>query len=64
MAFIENRQQFCAYQNVKLDFKMVTCGIHQESCLGPLLFLIYVNDLPFVVKNSRPGLHADDTGLI
>ena len=42
---------------------MVTCGIHQGSRLGPLLFPIYVNDLPFVVKNSKPELYADDTGL-
>ena len=42
---------------------MVTCGIPKGSCLGPLLFLIYVSDLPFVVKNSKPGLYADDTGL-
>ena len=42
---------------------MVACGILQGSCLNPLLFLIYVNDLPFVVKNCKPGLYADDTGL-
>ena len=42
---------------------MVSCGITQGSCLGRLIFLIYVNDLPFVVKNSKPGLFADNTGL-
>ena len=62
-SYLKNGQQFCAYQNVKSDFRMVTCGIPQGSCLGPVFFLIYVNDLPFVVKNSKPGLYADDTGL-
>ena len=61
--YLENRRQFCAYQNVKSDFRMVSCGIPQGLCLGPLLFLIYVNGLPFVVKNSKPGLYVDDTGF-
>ena len=62
-SYLENRQWFCAHKNVKSDFRMVTCSMPQGSCLGPLLFLLYVNDLPFVVKNSKPGLYADDTGL-
>ena len=62
-SYLRNRLQFCKVNNVTSSPSLVRCGVPQVSNLGPLLFLLYVNDLPNCLQNSTPSMFADDTNL-
>ena len=63
-SYLSNRKQYIQIdENRKTDFKYVTCGAPQRSILGPLLFLVYVNDLPNASRLLDPIMFADDTNL-
>ena len=61
--YLNNREQFTSINNTHSDKKNISCGIPQGSVLGPLLFLIYINDLPNVSKKLYSILFADDTSV-
>ena len=61
-SFISNRQQLVCINTIKSDFLPVIYGIPQGSVLGPLLFSLYVNDLPLFIK-ALCELFADDTTI-
>ena len=57
------RQQFTCINGISSSVKNVTCGVPQGSLLGPLLFLLYTNDMPDKVRYCKLALYADDTCL-
>ena len=62
-SYLENRWQYVEINGMSSTLKKLTSGVPQGSCLGPLLFLIYINDLPNSSKLMKFHLFADDTHI-
>jgi hypothetical protein len=63
-SYLANRMQSVEISNKMSPFKAVTCGVPQGSILGPLLFIIYINDIAHVSQLMKFILFADDTNLL
>ena len=62
-SYLANRYQHVLYNDVKSDNMKITCGVPQGSILGPLLFLLYINDLADVSTKLFSLLFADDSNM-
>ena len=62
-SYLHDRKQYVEFNGAKSELELITCGVPQGSVLGPLLFLLYINDLPNVLTHLQTIMFADDTNL-
>ena len=62
-SYLTDRKQYVFINGETSQLQDVSCGVPQGSVLGPLLFLIYINDLPNISKVLQFYLFADDTNI-
>ena len=63
-SYLSDRYQCVKINNVTSNFQLIDTGVPQGSVLGPILYLIYVNEIPNISNQFSTCLFADDTTLI
>ena len=62
-SYLNNRRQFCKVNSEPSKIQSIEIGVPQGSCLGPLIFLLYINDLPFALSEAHATIYAYDTTI-
>ena len=62
-SYLKGRRSSVVIGGVQSEYRLITHGVPKGSVLGPLLFIIFVNDLPNSVSQSTVDIYADDTTL-
>ena len=62
-SYLTNRTQRCLVNSSLSRICSLECRVPQGTILGPLLFLIYINDLPNCLTSCQPRMYADDTHI-
>ena len=63
-SYLSNHKQFVSINGYDSGLAEIKCGVPQGSVLGPLLFLLYINDLNQAIKFCKVHQFADDTNLL
>ena len=60
-SYLTNRYQYVSYNNTNSKILPIKCCVPQGSVLGPVLFAMYINDLPNITNKCNFTLFSDDT---
>ena len=63
-SYLFDRSQYVVYNNQQSMTHPIKCGVPQGSILGPLLFIIYVNDISNISNVLFNIMYADDTSVL
>ena len=63
MSYLQDRRQLCKVNGISSRIEEIHCGVPQGSRLGPLLFIVYINDRPFCLESCQVTMYADDTSI-
>ena len=63
-SYLSNHNQYVSINGYESGLAAINCGVPQGSVLGPLLFLLYINDLNQTIKFCKVHHFADDTNLL
>ena len=62
-SYLKNRSQIVQINNTKSSREHIKYGVPQGSILGPLIFILFINDIVFEVEYSKLYMYADDSTL-
>ena len=63
VSYLAGTKQFCRVNGTDAQANAVNIVVPQGSCFGPLLFIVYMNELPKVIENCTVAMYTDDTSL-